>query len=159
LSTGVELKGGDAVPQRRKYHPTPLLAPMIDLFVLTLLVLLLRKPVFGVDEGLLPVLKAPPASAAPTSTAKAGTGLEARLRLDGVALWKKEEVPVEKLAERIAAETSEQEKVTLVVEVDGQGKGALRQLLQFQLDADRVRIGPRLRVLQRTAADRKGGSP
>lgn len=134
---------------RRKYHSTPLLAPMIDLFVLNLVLLLLNRPVFGINESTLPMLQVVEPSASPAGTADGAQRLEACLRHDGSVQWNKETVPIAQLVERIARETTAQQKVALIVEIGSEGQGAIQNLLQFQMDAGRLGIGPRLRILRR----------
>ena len=51
----------------RKYQPASLLAPLIDVFVLTLMLLLLRQPGFGLKSLPLPLLKEAGRTAARTT--------------------------------------------------------------------------------------------
>jgi biopolymer transport protein ExbD len=134
-----------------KYQSTPLLAPIVDVFILSLMLMLLNRPVFGVEERLLPILQVPEPSASQGRSAEREARPEACLRLDGSVLWNKEAVPIDKLAERIAQQTGEQQKVVLIVEIDAQGQGAAKNLLQLQLDAGRLNLGSRLQVMSRPA--------
>src|SRR5437763_13706028 len=100
----------------RRYQPASLLAPMIDLFVLTLLVLLLRKPGFGLKGAPLPLLKE--GSAAAAAPAGAAGGQTVTLRADGSARWRNEAVPLHSLAARLAREAARDGPIGLVVETD-----------------------------------------
>jgi biopolymer transport protein ExbD len=119
---------------------------MVDLFMLTLLVIIVRAPQFNLQGVQLPQLKADmPANQA---MAADSSGNELRLRADGAILWQGETVVLEGLAERMASATAENTPITLVLEITGdKGQGALQAFLRLQQDCSRVGIWNRVRIM------------
>jgi hypothetical protein len=122
--------------------------PMLELFMLTVLLIVARDPAFDVSVQTLPQLASADGPAAPAATGRAR--IAGLLRADGTVLWKEQPLPRELLAGRIATETTAQDTVALVVETRD-GAGPLEAFLQTQLDCCRLGVWDRVRVLYRPA--------
>lgn len=118
---------------------------MIDLFLLLLLVMVVRQPMFGVNGVKLPDLVGE--KGGEEDGAGAQSVNEIRLKTDGAIVWKDAIIPQKGAAERIAAEAGPGEPIVLIIETTNAGEGALQAFLQLQLDCSKAGIWNRVCVL------------
>jgi len=134
--------------RRRPYSPTSLIAPMLDLFLLSLCIVLMKQPAFGLRDLPVPPLVVHEHKDQPVGTALGHAPIVV-LKADGTALWKGKEIALADLPSRIAAETKAEEEVRVVVEIGIDGAGPVRVVLEFQIGCARERITERLRLVCR----------
>lgn len=128
--------------RRRPDQPVPrILFPFLDVILLVLLGLLLEKRASQQGIPLPPIVPGPNA-----------VSTESCIVLDcaGRTTWNGEPTQAEMIATRLANEVAADQAVSLFVEMDVGGHGAVSQLLQLQVACstkgvwDRVRLVPRI---------------
>lgn len=120
-----------------------LLLPLIDVFMLSLLTVLVHDPQFNRSKLKLPWLTIKESEGATAAPERAA--FRAELRGDGSAWWQDEQLPVESLARCVVEQTQPSDRVQLAVETEG-GVGPLQAFLQFQAECGKNRVWDRIRV-------------
>ena len=102
--------------KKRRRQPTVANASvtsLLDLFVLSLLLILASRPQFGLEEILIPELILPENTVSEPAAASGMDRLE--LLADGSVRWRKEEVPIARVAALILAEPDQDRRIQLLI--------------------------------------------
>lgn len=133
-----------------------LIRGLVDLFLLTLLWIVAQQPEIGL--GAVKVVETTTADEDKQNDARpSGHGDRLLLHTDGALVWNDELLDCGAVVSRLAA-LDQSRTVSLVIETQDGGSGAVRELLELQIACSKAGVWQRIEVLYRPTAAPAGGS-
>lgn len=123
----------------------PLVYPLIEIFLLSLLIVLFREPIFGVQKERMPFFDGLERFDVPSEPESTDV-IHVVLKADGTLLVNDEALPCAVAIERLASDPTNA-PVQVIVESHGNGGGSVHSLMEFQLGCGRAGLAPRMMFL------------